>query len=88
MTFPPYIPYKIQDKSTADGPDANPVELIESRDCWLSGHPRMGDHTQSLKDYSTKYANALHFMKRSPGLVLLYTFFRVREGIEMFERVL
>lgn len=84
MTFPPYVPYNIQDKSSS----ANPVGLIEARDCWLSSHPRQGDHTRSLKDYSTKYANALHFMKRSPGLVLLYTFFRVREGIEMFERIL
>jgi hypothetical protein len=25
---------------------------------------------------------------KSPGLVLLYTFFRVREGIEMFTRIL
>lgn len=88
MTFPPYVPYKVQDKSTADGPDKNPVELIKGMDCCLPDHPLMGDHKFSLKDYSTKYAMALENIRKSPGLVLLYTFFRVREGIEMFERIL
>lgn len=86
MTFNKNDKYIVYDKSTAEG--SNPVEKLLSTDCWLPDHPLRGDSKQSLTDLSIKYAQALSNIRRSPGLALLYTFFRVREGIESFERIL
>lgn len=86
MTFHPNTTYDVNDKSTAI--DTNPVDELLSEDCWLPDHPLHGDAKRSLLDYSIKYAKALGNIRTTPGLVLLYTFFRVREGIESFERIL
>jgi len=88
MVFPGYIPYNLMDKKTAG--DSDPLNNIKKADCVLKTHPMhsSGDSKTSLEDYSTKYAKALENMKQSPGLVLLYTFFRVREGIDMMEKIL
>lgn len=73
-----------------DVPLIDPVAMIEKKDCVLKSHPihASGEHTTSLASHSTKYAKALCNLMKSPGLVLLYTFFRVREGIDMIEIIL
>ena len=91
MTFQPNIRYDVVDKKTAES--ENPVDAMRSADCWLPDHPlraaaTAGATEYNLMDYSIKYAKALANIRRTPGLVLLYTFFRVREGIESFERIL
>ena len=85
MTYPSYIPYSTFDKSSAEGKE--PLDLIRKSDCILKSHPK-ADERWSLQDFSTKYAATLKNILKSPGLVLLYTFFRIREGIDTFEHIL
>lgn len=87
IAYPSYVPYDVVNKKSAV--DAEPLTLMKREDFWLEDHPRHSDDAQtSLSDFSTKYAKSLQNMMKSPGLVLLYTFFRVREGIESIEAIL